>query len=72
MGKSIVYGLGGYDESKPNNNIVEIIDTPDEETTITVSDRLIAAGLSQEEIAVLIQDAVSARPTTEEKTDANA
>jgi len=31
MGKSIVYGLGGYDPSKPNNNIVEIIDTPDEE-----------------------------------------
>ena len=31
MGKSIVYGFGGYDESKPNNNIVEIIDTPDEE-----------------------------------------
>lgn len=30
MGRSIVYGLGGYDESKPNNNIVEIIDTPDE------------------------------------------
>ena len=21
----VVYGLGGYDESKPNNNIVEII-----------------------------------------------
>lgn len=31
MGKSIVYGLGGYDPSKPNDNIVEIIDTPDEE-----------------------------------------
>lgn len=30
MGKSIIYGLGGYDESKPNNNIVEIIDIPDE------------------------------------------
>jgi hypothetical protein len=30
MGRTIVYGLGGYDESKPNNNIVEIIDTPDE------------------------------------------
>jgi hypothetical protein len=32
MGKQITYGLGGYDESKPNNNIVEEIDTPDEET----------------------------------------
>jgi hypothetical protein len=29
--KSITYGLGGYDETKPNNNIVEEIDIPDEE-----------------------------------------
>jgi hypothetical protein len=29
--KSVTYGLGGYDETKPNNNIIEIIDTPDEE-----------------------------------------
>jgi len=25
------YGLGGFDPSKPNNNIVEEIDIPDEE-----------------------------------------
>lgn len=31
MTKEIVYGLGGYDESKPNNNIVEEIDHPDTE-----------------------------------------
>jgi hypothetical protein len=30
--KTITYGLGGYDESKPNNNIVEEIDIPDEGT----------------------------------------
>jgi hypothetical protein len=30
MTKSITYGIGGYDESKPNNNIVEEIDIPDE------------------------------------------
>jgi hypothetical protein len=30
--KQITYGLGGYDESKPNNNIVEEIDLPDQET----------------------------------------
>ena len=30
MGKQITYGLGGHDESKPNNNIVEEIDIPDE------------------------------------------
>jgi hypothetical protein len=31
MTKIITYGLGGYDPSKPNNNIVEEIDLPDEE-----------------------------------------
>jgi hypothetical protein len=31
MVKSITYGLGGYDPTKPNNNIVEEIDLPDEE-----------------------------------------
>jgi hypothetical protein len=31
MGKLITYGLGGHDETKPNNNIVEEIDLPDEE-----------------------------------------
>jgi hypothetical protein len=29
--KQITYGLGGYDPTKPNNNIVEEIDIPDEE-----------------------------------------
>lgn len=28
--KSITYGLGGYDKSKPNNNIIEEIELPDE------------------------------------------
>jgi hypothetical protein len=32
MSKLITYGLGGYDETKPNNNIVEEIDIPDTET----------------------------------------
>jgi len=32
MIREVIYGLGGYDETKPNNNIVEIIDVPDEET----------------------------------------
>jgi len=31
MSKLITYGIGGYDQSKPNNNIVEEIDIPDEE-----------------------------------------
>ena len=28
--KQITYGVGGYDPSKPNNNIVEVLDLPDE------------------------------------------
>ena len=27
----VTYGIGGYDESKPNNNIIEEIDLPDKE-----------------------------------------
>jgi hypothetical protein len=30
--KQTTYGLGGYDETKPNNNIVEEIELPDQET----------------------------------------
>ncbi len=32
MSKLITYGIGGYDETKPNNNIVEELDIPDTET----------------------------------------
>ena len=28
----VTYGIGGYDPSKPNNNIVEELDIPDTET----------------------------------------
>ena len=30
MAQQITYGLGGYDPTKPNNNIVEILEIPDE------------------------------------------
>jgi hypothetical protein len=30
--REVVYGLGGYDPTKPNNNIVEEIDHLDQET----------------------------------------
>jgi ribosomal protein L1 len=36
MSKQVTYGLGGYDPTKPNNNIVEEIDLPDEETNETI------------------------------------
>jgi hypothetical protein len=32
MAKTITYGIGGYDPTKPNNNIVEEIDLPNQET----------------------------------------
>jgi hypothetical protein len=31
MTKIITYGIGGFDATKPNNNIVEEIDIPDTE-----------------------------------------
>lgn len=34
MGQIITYGLGGYDPEKPNNNIVEIIETEDEDAQV--------------------------------------
>jgi hypothetical protein len=34
--KQITYGIGGYDPSKTNNNIVEELDLPDEETNETI------------------------------------
>ena len=27
--RTVIYGLGGYDPDKPNDNIIEIIDVPD-------------------------------------------
>jgi hypothetical protein len=32
MTKIVTYGIGGHDETKPNNNIVEELDIPDQET----------------------------------------
>jgi hypothetical protein len=32
--KVIVYGEGGYDPSKPNNNIVEEYEVPEEEENV--------------------------------------
>lgn len=34
MGKLIEYGEGGFDPTKPNNNIVAEYDTPDEKVII--------------------------------------
>jgi len=37
MPKTVTYGEGGYDPSKPNDNIVEIIDIPEEGEVIEES-----------------------------------
>jgi hypothetical protein len=29
--KKIVYGIGGYDETREDKNIIELVNTPDEE-----------------------------------------
>ena len=32
MPRIVTYGEGGYDPSKPDNNVLEIIEIPEEET----------------------------------------
>jgi hypothetical protein len=59
MTQSIVYGLGGYDSSKLNDNIVEVIDLPDEPVVIdsakeTAMTKLRNLGLTDEEIQAVI------------------
>lgn len=41
--KSITYGLGGYDETKPNNNLVETIYYTDEELELLAVEQKKAA-----------------------------
>ena len=55
----IIYGLGGYDPSKPNDNIVEIIELPDEPVIIDPAKEAAMAklrklGLTDEEIQAVI------------------
>jgi hypothetical protein len=61
--KTVVYGLGGFDESKPDNNVVEVVYYTKEELTEleaqeakvaekqAILDRL---GLTAEEAALLL------------------
>jgi hypothetical protein len=56
----IVYGLGGYDPEKENDNIVEQYEIPDPEPTEqelnrqSAKSKLAALGLSEEEVQALL------------------
>jgi hypothetical protein len=61
--KSVVYGLGGYDETKPDNNIVEILYyTAEEEAQAQAAAEAAAAkaallaklGITEEEAQLLL------------------
>jgi hypothetical protein len=57
--KHITYGQGGFDPTKPNNNIVEVIELPDEPiATDPVKEAAMAKlrllGLTDEEIQAVI------------------
>ena len=57
MSKLITYGLGGYDPTKPNNNIVEITEVPDEPVDPAKESamaKLRLMGLTDEEIQAVI------------------
>lgn len=61
--KSVVYGLGGFDESKPNNNVVEVEYYSDEELAVVEAQEAKAAnrqaildrlGLTEDEARLLL------------------
>lgn len=49
--QEIIYGIGGYDPSKPDNNIMEVIEYPDPAQTEldTGLAKLVDLGLTPEE-----------------------
>jgi hypothetical protein len=58
--KSIAYGVGGFDPTKPNNNIVEEVELPDPEPTpeeiarASAIEKLQTLGLTEEEALALV------------------
>jgi hypothetical protein len=49
--QEIVYGIGGFDPDKPNNNIIEVIEHPDPEPSPleTAIAKLTKLGLTEDE-----------------------
>lgn len=60
MTQIITYGIGGYDETKPNNNIVEVIEitdpepTPEQSARESALEKLSALGLTEEEVGAIL------------------
>jgi hypothetical protein len=61
--KSVIYGLGGYDESKPNNNIIEteyytdaeLAELAEEEAKATAKAALLTQlGITEEQAKLLL------------------
>ena len=56
----VIYGEGGYDPSKPNNNIIEQYEVPDPEPTPeelarqSAMAKLSALGLTEDEVKALL------------------
>lgn len=55
MAQIITYGLGGYDPSKPNNNIIDITEIPDEPVSDTQAIADVLAQLPAETLEALKQ-----------------
>jgi hypothetical protein len=51
--KLVTYGIGGFDPSKPNNNIVEEVDLP-EAIEPTLEEKLASIGISTDELKALL------------------
>jgi hypothetical protein len=59
MSQIISYGLGGYVPSKPNNNLVEVIEIPDQPVVVdpvreAAMAKLSNLGLTDDEIRAVI------------------
>lgn len=54
---NVIYGIGGYDPSKPNNNIIEEVEVPENEIDIARQEalsKLEALGLTAEDIHLIL------------------
>lgn len=62
MATTVTYGLGGFDPSKPNNNIISTVDVADDGTTdpLTVLVQALQQATTIEEVQQAAADAAAA------------